>query len=310
LIVLDALTYAANPAFISAAVEAGNTQLVEGHIEDSDLVGRLFEKEQIDGVFHLAAESHVDRSIANPLAFVQTNVVGTAVLLNVARQAWKNQPKGKRFLHVSTDEVFGSLGPEGAFSETSPYDPRSPYSASKAASDHLARAYGHTYGMDVVVTNCSNNYGPHQYPEKLIPLALQRIFNGQPIPVYGKGANVRDWLHVADHVAALDLVFHEGKAGETYTIGTENDWANLALVKLLADLADNALGQPIGTSQKLITFVEDRAGHDLRYAINPAKIQNELGWKPEIEFTNGLTETIHWYLARHTFAKTQSSISE
>ena len=302
LVVLDALTYAADPAYIAPAMALGNTTLVQGDIADADAVAALFAQHPFDGVIHLAAESHVDRSIADPLAFVHTNITGTAVLLNAARLAWHGRTD-VRFHHVSTDEVYGSLGPTGAFTETTPYDPRSPYSASKAAADHLVRAYGHTYHMPVLVTNCSNNYGPHQYPEKLIPLVLHRIFHREPIPVYGTGMNVRDWLFVDDHAEALDVVFHKGVPGETYNIGTENEWTNIDLVHALCRLADDALGRPPGTSATLITFVADRAGHDMRYAIDPAKMRNALGWTPQTDFETGLAKTIQWYLARATAAQ-------
>ena len=301
IIVLDALTYAADPAYIKEAVELGNTKLIQGDILDATLLRTLFDEHQIDAVIHLAAESHVDRSIADPLAFVEVNVMGTAKLLNQARVSWSGQFEGKRFYHISTDEVYGALElGEGVFTEETPYDPRSPYSASKAASDHLVRAYYHTYGLPVVISNCSNNYGPHQYPEKLIPLVLTRIFNKEPIPVYGTGANVRDWLYVGDHAEAIALILERGRVGETYNIGTENEQTNLTLVEHLCDLADEALDNAPKSSRSLITFVPDRAGHDLRYAIDPSKLRDELGWNPATPFEDGLRRTIAWYFKRLT----------
>lgn len=301
IVVLDALTYAADPAYVQPAVALGRTELVKGDILDAVLLERLFAKHHFDAVIHLAAESHVDRSIADPLAFVEVNVMGTAKLLNAARNAWNGNHEGKRFYHISTDEVYGALPlGEGVFTETTPYDPRSPYSASKAASDHLVRAYYHTYDLPVVISNCSNNYGPHQYPEKLIPLVLNRIFNKQTIPVYGTGANVRDWLYVEDHAEAIALILERGRVGETYNIGTENEQTNLRLVEHLCDLADEALNNPAKSSRSLITFVTDRAGHDLRYAIDPSKLRQELGWVPSTPFEQGLRRTIAWYFDRLT----------
>jgi dTDP-glucose 4,6-dehydratase len=247
-------------------------------------------------VIHLAAESHVDRSIANPMAFVMTNVVGTLNLLNAAKQSWKEDFSNKLFYHVSTDEVYGSLGAEGYFTEETPYDPRSPYSASKAGSDHLVRAYFHTYGLPVVISNCSNNYGPYQFPEKLLPLVINNIINNRPLPVYGKGEQIRDWLWVEDHVSAMDVIFHEGKTGETYNIGGHNEWKNIDVVRLLCQIMDEKLGREKGTSEKLITYVTDRAGHDARYAIDATKIKNELGWQPSLQFREGLSKTADWYL--------------
>ncbi len=256
----------------------------------------LFRKHAFDGVIHLAAESHVDRSIANPLAFVETNVLGTVNLLNVAKEAWKDHPSGKRFYHVSTDEVYGSLGDEGLFTEKTPYDPRSPYSASKAASDHFVRAYFHTYGLPVVLSNCSNNYGPYQFPEKLIPLMINNIRENAPLPVYGDGKYTRDWLWVQDHAAAIDLIFHQGKTGETYNIGGNNEWKNIDLVHKLCDIMDELLGRVAGTSRQLITYVKDRPGHDRRYAIDASKIRETLGWEPTIQFEEGFRQTAQWYL--------------
>jgi dTDP-glucose 4,6-dehydratase len=275
----------------------GKWELVQGDICDASLVGDLFSKHQFDGVLHLAAESHVDRSIANPMEFVQTNVVGTLCLLNVALQAWGEHADRERYLfyHISTDEVYGSLGPEGLFSETTAYDPRSPYSASKAASDHLVRAYHHTYGLPVVLSNCSNNYGPRQYPEKLIPVVVQALAEGRSIPVYGAGANVRDWLYVGDHVRAMEAIFHRGRNGETYNVGGNNEWNNLDLVRLLCRVYDQLYGRPDGTGEAQIAFVTDRKGHDLRYAIDATKIRNELGWTPKTNFEEGLLQTVRFY---------------
>ncbi len=248
-------------------------------------------------MIHLAAESHVDRSISAPDEFVHTNIVGTVNLLNSALNIWKNNTEGKLFYHISTDEVFGSLGKEGMFTEETAYDPKSPYSASKASSDHMVRAYGHTFGIPVIISNCSNNYGPNQFPEKLIPLAINNIKNSKPVPVYGKGENIRDWLYVEDHASAIDLIFHKGKRGETYNIGGNNEWKNIDLILLLCKIMDKKLGRPEGTSEKLITYVKDRPGHDLRYAIDSSKLQNELGWAPIPEFAEGLEKTVDWYLS-------------
>jgi dTDP-glucose 4,6-dehydratase len=297
LVVLDKLTYAGHVANLASCNGLGKWELVQGDICDASLVGDLFSKHQFDGVLHLAAESHVDRSIANPMEFVQTNVVGTLCLLNVALQAWGEHADRERYLfyHISTDEVYGSLGPEGLFSETTAYDPRSPYSASKAASDHLVRAYHHTYGLPVVLSNCSNNYGPRQYPEKLIPVVVQALAEGRSIPVYGAGANVRDWLYVGDHVLAMDAVFHRGQNGETYNVGGYNEWNNLDLVRLLCRVYDQLHGRPDGTGEAQIAFVTDRKGHDLRYAIDATKIRNELGWTPKTNFEEGLLQTVRFY---------------
>jgi dTDP-glucose 4,6-dehydratase len=293
---LDALTYAGNLENLRDIEEAPNYTFIKGDIVDADFINSLFVERQFDAVIHLAAESHVDRSIADPLAFVYTNVIGTVNLLNAARGLWKNQYEGHLFYHVSTDEVYGSLGEEGMFTEETPYDPRSPYSASKASSDHFVRAYYHTYGLPVKVSNCSNNYGPNHFPEKLIPLAINNIQNGRPVPVYGKGENVRDWLFVKDHATAIDAVFHRGKIGDTYNIGGVNEWKNIDLIRLLCDIMDEKTGKEKGTSQKLITFVTDRAGHDLRYAIDSSKIIRELGWEPSVTFEEGLSQTVDWYL--------------
>jgi dTDP-glucose 4,6-dehydratase len=294
---LDALTYAGNLANISDIEDKPNYTFIKGDIVDGNFIHELFQKEQFDGVIHLAAESHVDRSITNPLSFIMTNVVGTANLLNAAKAIWADNFEGKMFYHVSTDEVYGSLHkPEDFFLETTPYDPQSPYSASKAGSDHLVRAYHNTFKIPVVITNCSNNYGPNQFPEKLLPLMIHNILKNKPLPVYGKGENVRDWLFVVDHARAIDLVFHKGKIGETYNIGGFNEWKNLDIVYLLCKTMDQKLDRPEGTSAQLITFVKDRAGHDLRYAIDATKIMNELGWKPSLQFEEGLSKTIDWYL--------------
>jgi len=293
----DKLTYAGNLENLKDIEGKPNYIFEKGDICDEEFVEGLFKKYQPDGVIHLAAESHVDRSIADPMAFIKTNVVGTVMLLNAARKHWQEKKEEKLFYHISTDEVYGSLGPSGMFTETTAYDPRSPYSASKAASDHLVKAYGHTYGLPVVISNCSNNYGPNQFPEKLIPLAIHNIKNNKPVPVYGKGENIRDWLYVEDHARAIDLVFHKGKKGETYNIGGNNEWKNIDLIRLLCQLMDKKLNRPPGSSEKLITFVKDRPGHDLRYAIDSSKIRKELGWTPSLRFEEGLEKTVDWYLA-------------
>jgi dTDP-glucose 4,6-dehydratase len=292
---LDALTYAGNLENLTDVDKLPNYRFVKGDITDEAFIRELFLTGQFDGVIHLAAESHVDRSIKDPLSFVRTNVMGTANLLNAAREQWKGKD-GKLFYHVSTDEVYGSLGEKGFFTEETPYDPRSPYSASKAASDHLVKAYHHTYGLPVVVSNCSNNYGSHHFPEKLIPLMINNIMHSRPLPVYGKGENVRDWLWVEDHARAIDVIFHKGRVGETYNIGGFNEWKNIDLVHLLCRIMDRKLGRPEGTSAGLITYVTDRAGHDLRYAIDATKLNTELGWKPTLQFEEGLEKTVQWYL--------------
>ncbi len=293
---LDALTYAGNLENLKDIDSKSNYTFIKGDITDLAFITDLFQKYQFEGVLHLAAESHVDRSISDPLAFITTNIVGTVNLLNAAKECWQDQMAGKKFYHISTDEVYGSLGKTGLFTEETPYDPRSPYSASKASSDHLVRAYFHTYKLPVVISNCSNNYGANQFPEKLIPLVINNIKNAKALPIYGKGDNIRDWLYVEDHALAIDSIFHDGKLGETYNIGGNNEWTNLDLVKKLCDIIDAKLGQEIGTSQKLITFVKDRAGHDQRYAIDASKIEKGLGWKPSIQFEEGFEKTIDWYL--------------
>lgn len=300
---LDALTYAGNLENLTDIEYKTNYEFVKGDITDAKLVSRLFATHRFDGVIHLAAESHVDRSISNPLEFINTNILGTVNLLNAARMEWKDVMNGKRFYHISTDEVYGSLGETGLFTETTPYDPRSPYSASKASSDHLVRAYFHTYGLPVVISNCSNNYGPNQFPEKLLPLAINNILNNKPIPVYGKGENIRDWLYVEDHAAAIDTIFHKGKLGETYNIGGINEWKNIDLIHLLCKVMDKALGRTPGASEQLITFVKDRAGHDQRYAIDSSKLMHELGWKPSLQFEEGLEKTVSWYLENQNWMK-------
>jgi len=293
---LDALTYAGNLENLSDIENAPNYTFVKADICEASVINRIFEEYRFDGVIHLAAESHVDRSLKDPNVFIETNVLGTANLLNAARELWKEDKEGKRFYHVSTDEVYGSLGETGFFLETTPYDPQSPYSASKAASDHLVRAYGNSYKLPFVVTNCSNNYGPNQFPEKLIPLFINNIRNEMPLPVYGDGKYTRDWLYVVDHARAIDLVFHKGKNGETYNIGGFNEWQNIELIKLLCKQMDEKLGREPGASEKLITYVKDRPGHDRRYAIDATKINKELGWSPSVTFEEGLSETIDWYL--------------
>jgi dTDP-glucose 4,6-dehydratase len=294
---LDALTYAGNLENLKDIEDLPNYHFIKADIVDAKQVLDIFEKHQPEGVIHLAAESHVDRSITNPLEFVMTNVIGTVNLLNAAKHIWKDNYEGKRFHHVSTDEVFGALGDEGFFTETTKYDPHSPYSASKASSDHFVRAYHDTYGLPIVLTNCSNNYGPNHFPEKLIPLCIHNILNNKPLPIYGDGKYTRDWLFVIDHAKAIDLVFHEGKNGDSYNVGGFNEWKNIDLVKELCKQMDEKLGRPTGTSEQLITFVKDRPGHDLRYAIDATKINKELGWKPSVTFEEGLSITIDWFLA-------------
>ena len=294
---LDKLTYAGNLANIADVANKPNYTFIKADIVDAAQINTLFETHRFDAVIHLAAESHVDRSITNPMDFVMTNVVGTVNLLNAFKNLWKGSYEGKLFYHVSTDEVYGSLHDGGFFLETTPYDPQSPYSASKASSDHFVRAYHNTYKIPVVLSNCSNNYGPNQFPEKLIPLFINNIRHNKPLPVYGKGENVRDWLYVIDHARAIDDVFHKGKTGETYNIGGFNEWKNLDLVKVICKTMDEKLGRPAGESEKLITYVTDRAGHDLRYAIDSNKIMKELGWQPSLQFEEGIAKTIDWYLA-------------
>ncbi len=295
---LDKLTYAGNLENIKDIDTADNYTFEKGDIADLEFIRSLFNKYQFDSVIHLAAESHVDRSITEPLIFIQTNIIGTAVLLQVAKENWKSDFSNKLFYHVSTDEVYGSLErPEDFFLETTAYDPRSPYSASKASSDHLVRAYYNTYKMPVVISNCSNNYGPNQFPEKLIPLFINNIINNKALPVYGKGLNIRDWLYVVDHARAIDDIFHNGRNGETYNIGGHNEWTNIDLIKVLCRQMDDKLGRETGSSEKLITYVTDRAGHDMRYAIDATKLKDELGWLPSLQFEEGLGKTIDWYLS-------------
>ncbi len=293
---LDKLTYAGNLENISDIDKKDNYKFIKGDITNADFIYDLFKKYDFEGVIHLAAESHVDRSITNPNEFINTNVFGTANLLNAAKDAWKDNYSDKLFYHISTDEVYGSLGETGLFTETTAYDPRSPYSASKASSDHLVRAYRHTYGLPTVISNCSNNYGANQFPEKLIPLSINNIKNNKQIPIYGKGENIRDWLFVQDHANAIELIYRKGKAGETYNIGGNNEWTNVDLIHRLCKVMDEELGKKKGTSEKLITFVKDRAGHDLRYAIDSSKLQTELGWKPSVTFEQGIVLTVKWYL--------------
>jgi dTDP-glucose 4,6-dehydratase len=304
---LDKLTYAGNLENLSDLQGSPNYRFVKGDICDEALVENLFHTHDIHKVIHLAAESHVDRSISNPMEFIRTNIVGTVVLLNAARKAWKNSFADRLFYHISTDEVYGSLGETGLFTEDTSYDPHSPYSASKASSDHLVRAYHDTYGIPVVVSNCSNNYGPNQFPEKLIPLAIHNILNNRPVPVYGSGENVRDWLYVEDHAAAIDLVFHAGKVAETYNIGGHNEWKNIDLIRMLCSVMDRKLNRQEGESAKLITFVKDRAGHDLRYAIDAGKIERELGWTPSLQFEEGLERTVDWYLNNSEWIRSVTS---
>jgi dTDP-glucose 4,6-dehydratase len=293
---LDKLTYAGNLANLKDIEQSQNYIFIKGDIQDSDLLDNIFRQYQPDTVIHLAAESHVDRSILNPLEFVQTNVLGTCTLLNIAKNHWINNLPGKLFYHVSTDEVFGSLGDDGFFREDTSYDPRSPYSASKASSDHFVRAYYHTFKLPVIISNCSNNYGSYQFPEKLLPLMINNIIHKKPLPVYGKGENIRDWLYVVDHVKAIDLIIRRGRIGETYCIGGNNEWKNIDLIHELCNIMDGKLGRQKGESAALINYVTDRAGHDMRYAIYTGKIATELGWKPEVDFTKGLSLTADWYL--------------
>lgn len=292
----DKLTYAGNLSSLDDIKEAANYAFVKADICDEKGIQQIFDTYQITHVIHCAAESHVDRSILNPLEFVQTNVIGTVTMLNVAKSKWNDEAE-HLFYHISTDEVYGSLGETGKFLESTSYDPRSPYSASKASSDHFVRAYHETFHLPVVLSNCSNNYGPYQFPEKLIPLCIQNIINDKPLPIYGKGENVRDWLYVQDHVEAIDLIFHQGKKGETYNIGGDNEWQNITLVKALCKIMDNKLNRATGTSEKLITYVKDRQGHDMRYAIDFTKLNNELNWKPKAQFESGLENTVDWYLS-------------
>lgn len=300
---LDALTYAGNLENLRDIQDRSNYKFIKGDITDELFVDQLFKKYKFDGVIHLAAESHVDRSISDPLAFVKTNVLGTVNLLNIARKYWATNSEGKRFYHVSTDEVYGSLGEEGLFTEDTAYDPRSPYSASKASSDHFVRAYGETYNLPFVISNCSNNYGEYHFPEKLIPLFINNILENKPLPVYGDGNFTRDWLYVQDHARAIDLIYHKGKNKSTYNIGGFNEWKNIDLVKLLCSLMDEKIGRNQGTSEQLITYVKDRPGHDKRYAIDASKLNLELGWRPTVTFEKGLSKTIDWFLENKDWLK-------
>ena len=295
---LDKLTYAGNLKNLVDLEDRPNYSFLKGDLVDQNFITEIFQQYQFDGIIHLAAESHVDRSIKNPMDFIQTNIIGTVNLLNAARNQWDQDFEGKKFYHISTDEVFGSLDSGGFFTETTSYDPQSPYSASKASSDHFVRAYQNTYGLPVILTNCSNNYGPYQFPEKLIPLFINNIIHKKPLPVYGKGENIRDWLFVIDHAEAIDLVYHKGMLNDTYNIGGFNEWKNIDLIKLMCGIMDQKLGRSKGESEQLITYVKDRAGHDLRYAIDASKIMKELGWKPSVTFEQGLEKTIDWYLDR------------
>ncbi len=304
---LDKLTYAGNLENLRDVKSAPNYSFVKGDITDGIFISDLFSKWNFDGVIHLAAESHVDRSISNPMEFIMTNIVGTVNLLNAALANWKSNCEEKRFYHISTDEVYGSLGETGKFMETTSYDPRSPYSASKAGSDHLVRAYFHTYGLPVIVSNCSNNYGPYQFPEKLIPLFIHNIRNKKPLPVYGKGENIRDWLYVEDHARAIDLLFHKARIGQTYNIGGNNEWKNIDLIHKLCAIMDERLNRKPGESAELITYVKDRAGHDLRYAIDASKIKDEFSWEPAVKFTEGFESTVDWYLANEAWLNNVTS---
>lgn len=298
---LDALTYAGNLENLDDVKRASNYHFIKGDITDEAFVDELFTSHLFDGIIHLAAESHVDRSIADPLSFVKTNIIGTVNLLNAAKKVWAGNFEGKLFYHVSTDEVYGSLGESGFFLETTSYDPQSPYSASKASSDHFVRAYANTYKIPIVISNCSNNYGPFQFPEKLLPLCINNIKNSKALPIYGKGENIRDWLFVEDHAKAIDMIFHKGETGETYNIGGFNEWKNIDIVKLLCKVMDKKLGRPERTSEQLITYVTDRAGHDMRYAIDASKIKEELGWEPSLQFEEGLEKTVDWYLSNQSW---------
>jgi dTDP-glucose 4,6-dehydratase len=293
---LDKLTYAGNLENLKDVDNNKNYKFIRCDICDFDKVKDVFENYKIDSVIHLAAESHVDRSIKNPFSFAQTNVIGTLSMLQAAKEKWGNNFKNKLFYHVSTDEVYGSLGNDGFFKEDTNYDPHSPYSASKASSDHFVRAFSDTYGLPIVISNCSNNYGSHQFPEKLIPLFINNIINNKPLPIYGKGENIRDWLFVNDHARAIDVIFHKGKLGDTYNIGGFNEWKNIDLIKVIIKTTDRMLGRVEGSSDKLITYVKDRAGHDLRYAIDSSKLKNELGWEPSLQFEEGIEKTVKWYL--------------
>lgn len=295
---LDTLTYAGNLANLKDVESEPNYRFVKADVCDANTLKKIFAYYAIDGVIHLAAESHVDRSIKDPLAFARTNVMGTLTLLQAAKEAWHGEYESKRFYHISTDEVYGALAFDGTlFTEETKYDPHSPYSASKASGDHFVRAYHDTFGLPIVISNCSNNYGPYQFPEKLIPLFINNIRHNKPLPVYGKGENVRDWLYVEDHARAIDLIFHQGKNGDTYNIGGFNEWKNIDLIKVMIRVVDRLLGREEGSSEKLITYVTDRAGHDLRYAIDSTKLKNELGWEPSLQFEEGIEKTVRWYLS-------------
>jgi dTDP-glucose 4,6-dehydratase len=305
---LDKLTYAGNLANLKDIENKPNYKFIKGDIVDGDFIGQLFAEHKFNAVIHLAAESHVDRSITNPLEFVYTNVIGTVNLLNAAKNLYKeNNEAFKLFYHVSTDEVYGSLGETGMFLETTAYDPHSPYSASKASSDHFVRAYHDTYGMPALISNCSNNYGPNHFPEKLIPLCISNIKNNKPLPIYGKGENIRDWLYVIDHARAIDTIFHKAKPGSTYNIGGHNEWTNIDVIRLLCRIMDKKLNREPGTNEKLITYVKDRAGHDLRYAIDSTKLQKDLGWKPSLQFEEGLEKTVDWYLTNEEWLSNVTS---
>jgi len=304
---LDKLTYAGNLENLKDIENKENYTFIKGDITDAEFITQIFQELKFEGVIHLAAESHVDRSITNPLEFVMTNVLGSVNLLNAARLLWKDQYDQKLFYHVSTDEVYGELGAEGKFMETTPYSPNSPYSASKASSDHFVRAYYHTYHLPVKISNCSNNYGSHHFPEKLIPLMINNIMHQKPLPVYGKGENVRDWLFVEDHARAIDIIYHQGKMGETYNIGGNNEWKNIELVKFLCQLMDKKMNRAAGESEKLITYVTDRAGHDFRYAIDSGKLMSELEWQPSVSFEEGLEKTVDWYLSNQDWLNNVTS---
>lgn len=304
---LDKLTYAGNLANLKDIEHKPNYSFIKGDITDPVFIPELFSIHQFAGVIHLAAESHVDRSISNPMEFVMTNVIGTVNLLNAAKQAWKDNYAAHRFYHVSTDEVYGTLGETGMFTENTPYDPHSPYSASKASSDHFVRAYHDTYGLNVVISNCSNNYGSHHFPEKLIPLSIFNIKNNKPIPIYGKGENIRDWLFVEDHAKAIDVIYHKAKNGSTYNVGGHNEWTNIDLIRLLCKIMDRKLKRQAGESEKLITFVKDRAGHDLRYAIDASKLKEDLNWMPSLQFEEGLEKTVDWYLSNEEWLNNVTS---
>jgi dTDP-glucose 4,6-dehydratase len=300
---LDVLTYAGNLENLADIENAPNYRFIKADIADPVVIPRIYQELQPDGIIHLAAQSHVDRSILDPRSFIRTNILGTVNLLDASIKTWQGNMGNKIFYHISTDEVYGSLGENGVFTESTSYEPRSPYSASKASSDHLVRAYHHTYGLPVIISNCSNNYGPNQFPEKLVPLTLNNIRNNKSIPVYGKGENIRDWLYVVDHAFAIDTIFHKGRTGETYNIGARNEWKNIDLIRLLCDIMDSKLGRRPGSSCKLIRFVTDRPGHDLRYAIDPLKLNTEMGWHPSVTFREGLEQTVDWYLKNEEWLK-------